>query len=93
MIKARASGSKVYLYFMKKGGQARHRIPRNSCVRNLYGTVPFNIQKTGKSTSEKKCQESSYLMQAGEQSGPMVPFVLFFFCQFGIMFIICSYSV
>ena len=31
MIKARASGSKVYLYFMKKGRQARHRIPRNSC--------------------------------------------------------------
>ena len=30
MIKARASGSKVYLYFMKKGRQARHRIPRNS---------------------------------------------------------------
>ena len=27
---ARASGSKVYLYFMKKGRQARHRIPRNS---------------------------------------------------------------
>ena len=31
MIKARASGSKVYLYFMKKGRQARHHIPRNSC--------------------------------------------------------------
>ena len=31
MIKARASGSKVYLYFMKKGRQARHRIPQNSC--------------------------------------------------------------
>ena len=31
MIKARASGSKVSLYFMKKGRQARHRIPRNSC--------------------------------------------------------------
>ena len=31
MIKARASGSKVNLYFMKKGRQARHRIPRNSC--------------------------------------------------------------
>ena len=30
MIKARASGSKVYLYFMKKGRQVRHRIPRNS---------------------------------------------------------------
>ena len=28
IIKARASGSKVYLYFMKKG---RHRILRNSC--------------------------------------------------------------
>ena len=27
---ARASGSKVYLYFMKKGRQARPRIPRNS---------------------------------------------------------------
>ena len=33
MIKARASGSKVYLYFMKKGRQARHRIPRNSCFK------------------------------------------------------------
>ena len=32
MIKARASGSKVYLYFMKKGRQARHRIPRNSSL-------------------------------------------------------------
>ena len=31
IIKARASGSKVYLYFMKTGRQARHRIPRNSC--------------------------------------------------------------
>ena len=31
MIKARASGSKVYLYFMKKGRKARHCIPRNSC--------------------------------------------------------------
>ena len=31
MIKARVSGSKVYLYFMKKGRQARHHIPRNSC--------------------------------------------------------------
>ena len=31
MTKARASGSKVYLYFMKKGRQARHRIPQNSC--------------------------------------------------------------
>ena len=29
---ARASGSKVYLYFMKKGRQARHRIPQNSCA-------------------------------------------------------------
>ena len=34
MIKARASGLKVYLYFMKKGRQARHCIPRNSCVNN-----------------------------------------------------------
>ena len=31
MVKARASGSKVYLYFIKKGRQARHRIPRYSC--------------------------------------------------------------
>ena len=30
---ARASGSKVYLYFMKKGRQARHRIPRTSCYK------------------------------------------------------------
>ena len=32
MLKARASGLKVYVYFMTKGRQARHRIPRNSCV-------------------------------------------------------------
>ena len=32
MIEARASCSKVYLYFMEKGRQARHRIPRNSCL-------------------------------------------------------------
>ena len=31
MIEARASGSKVYLCFMKKGRQVRHGIPRNSC--------------------------------------------------------------
>ena len=35
MIKARASGSKVYLYIMKKGRQARHRIPRNSCINQV----------------------------------------------------------
>ena len=29
---ARASSSKVYLYFMKKGRQARHRIPGNYCL-------------------------------------------------------------
>ena len=39
MIKARASGSKVYLYFMKKGRQARHRIPRNSCFVILFNTT------------------------------------------------------
>ena len=39
MIKARASGSKVYLYFMKKGRQARHRIPRNSCGLKLFQQV------------------------------------------------------
>ena len=33
---ARASGSKVYLYFMKKGRQARHRIPRNSLYLLLF---------------------------------------------------------
>ena len=40
MIKAKASGSKVYLYFMKKGRQARHRIPRNSCY--LYSACMAN---------------------------------------------------
>ena len=44
MIKARASVSKVYLYFMKKGRQARHRIPRNSCS-TLYSTLPDNLLK------------------------------------------------
>ena len=41
MIKARASGSKVYLYFMKKGRQARHRIPRNSCLVKFIITREF----------------------------------------------------
>ena len=36
MVKARASGSKVYLYLMKKGRQARHCIPRNSCYSFVY---------------------------------------------------------
>ena len=39
LIKARASGSKVYLYFMKKGRQARHRIPRNSCFITMYISI------------------------------------------------------
>ena len=44
MIKARASGSKVYLYFMKKGRQARHRIPRNSCIYlSIYLLVYFEF--------------------------------------------------
>ena len=41
MIKARASGSKVYLYFMKKGRQATHRIPRNSCF--IKGDKIYNF--------------------------------------------------
>ena len=41
MIKARASGSKVYLYFMKKGRQARHRIPWNSCY--SVGIIGRNV--------------------------------------------------
>ena len=51
MIKARASGSKVYLYFMKKGRQARHRIPRNSrfiyeqpCEHNVLRTAKARIR-------------------------------------------------
>ena len=43
MIKARASGSKVYLYFMKKGRQARHRIPRNSCGQSVVGLFPIKL--------------------------------------------------
>ena len=43
MIKARASGSKVCLYFMKKGRQARHRIPRNSCDLTLLHSKLFTI--------------------------------------------------
>ena len=39
MIKARASGSKVYLYFVEKGRQARHRIPRNSCYYKMIINV------------------------------------------------------
>ena len=53
MIKARASGSKVYLYFMKKGRQARHRIPRNSCFLFLCGIERFMFSEyfAGKKTS------------------------------------------
>ena len=43
MIKARASGSKVYLYFMKKSRQARHRIPRNSCCLSDLVFAPFSL--------------------------------------------------
>ena len=51
MIKARASGSKVYLYFMKKGRQARHRIPRNSCLEHyLHDHTCFTC--TGKNTTK-----------------------------------------
>ena len=45
MIKARASGSKVYLYFMKKGRQARHRILRNSCFK-ASGVLPVCVLRT-----------------------------------------------
>ena len=45
MIKARASGSKVYLYFMKKSRQARHRILRNSCVHKLIPIQKANAWK------------------------------------------------
>ena len=45
MIKARASGSKVYLYFMKKGRQARHRIQRNSCCGISTFLLPFFLKK------------------------------------------------
>ena len=45
MIKARASGTKVYLYFMKKGRQARHGIPRNSCFKKLIGSYICYIVK------------------------------------------------
>ena len=31
---ARTSDSKVYFYFMKKGRQSRHRIPRDSCLKD-----------------------------------------------------------
>ena len=56
MIKARASGSKVYLYFMKKGRQVRHRIPWNSCFirynMNAYNLINISrfqvIEKYGK---------------------------------------------
>ena len=43
MIKAKASGSKVYLYFMKKGRQARQRNPRNACVEKVREA--FAVQK------------------------------------------------
>ena len=44
MIKARASGSKVYLYFMKKGRQARHCIPRDSCGKGQAGETPHSAE-------------------------------------------------
>ena len=43
MITARASGSKLYLYFMKKGRQARHRIPRNSCPGLLFSYLEEEV--------------------------------------------------
>ena len=46
MIKARASGSKVYLYFMKKGRQARHRIPRNSCSETVKSKLTISVFET-----------------------------------------------
>ena len=49
MIKARASGSKVYLYFMKKGRQAKHRFPQNSCLLKYHG-LPNLIIIIGTST-------------------------------------------
>ena len=59
MIKARASGSKVYLYFMKKGRQARHRIPRNSFGSfYLQNLVPGPQRFRGKSPSSDACMIS-----------------------------------
>ena len=58
MIKARASGSKVYLYFMKKGRQARHRIPRNSCVRSydlFFCSETWQTAKDSYEISVYKC--------------------------------------
>ena len=58
MVKARASGSKVCLYFMKKGRQARHRIPRNSrflmfkCYNTLTSTLG-NEYPSSNETSKK----------------------------------------
>ena len=53
MIKARASGSKVYLYFMKKGRQARHRILRNSC--------DSQASVVTRTLSEAECSKNSWL--------------------------------
>ena len=55
MIKARGSGSKVYLYFMKKGRQARHRIPWNSCF--LFRNSPKNLDPSYKMDLDFGCRK------------------------------------
>ena len=76
MIKARALGSKVYLYFMKKGRQVRHRIPRNSCCsvyvrvsvricpdHNLYNNAWISKQfGTVVALEEEKCQLKPFFL-------------------------------
>ena len=69
MIKARASGSKVYLYFMKKGRQARHRIPRNSCLDLSEGRE--NCKMSGKSRGISRWMISSNPEHITHQ-GPVV---------------------
>ena len=69
MIKAKASGSKVYLYFMKKGRQARHRIPRNSCSQ-LYPTHSRLVYDLTETILAILCRGVSYMLPAKYQPNP-----------------------
>ena len=63
MIKARASGSKVYLYFMKKGRQARHSIPRISCL-FIQMTILDQKQNIDTATKNVFLQRSFFTIQS-----------------------------
>ena len=60
MIKARASGSKVYLYFMKKARQARHHILRNSC--SYISSKPYVVPSSEPSFRDGSDEGSHHMV-------------------------------